>query len=239
MAREEGVKKSTVLIYSGGMDSTTLLYFLLSEGYRVKALGVDYGQRHRKELTAARKICQELNVEFQIADLSGVKSLLTGSALTTQEMLVPEGHYTDDTMKLTVVPNRNMVMLSLAIARAIGCRFQSVAYAAHAGDHVIYPDCRPEFVDAMGRAAELCHYRPVQILRPFVHKTKADIVKIGQELKVPFSWTWSCYKGKALHCGRCGTCTERAEAFALAGVPDPTAYASALRLPGGVRKMPA
>ena len=134
---------TTVLIYSGGIDSTTLLYLLLSEGYRVKALGIDYGQRHRKELAAAREICKNLDVEFRVADLSELSVLLAGSALTSQEIGVPEGHYQDETMKLTVVPNRNMLMLSVAIAWAISSKFHSVAYAAHAGDHAIYPDCGP------------------------------------------------------------------------------------------------
>lgn len=231
-------KKSTILIYSGGIDSTTLLYLLLSEGYCVKALGVDYGQRHRKELTAAQEICEKLSVEFRIVNLSDLKPLLAGSSLTNEQIPVPEGYYTDETMKLTVVPNRNMLMLSLAIAWAISSVFQSVAYGAHAGDHAIYPDCRPAFVDAMARAAELCHDNPIGILCPFARKTKADIVKIGHKLQVPFSLTWSCYQGEALHCGRCGTCTERAEAFAMTGISDPTVYVSTSNLPEGVRQTP-
>ena len=219
------ITKTTVLVYSGGIDSTTLLYLLLSEGYRVKALGIDYGQRHRKELVAAGKICKNLDVEFRVADLSELSGLLAGSALTSQEIAVPEGHYQDETMKLTVVPNRNMLLLSVAIAWAISSKFHSVAYAAHAGDHAIYPDCRPQFVEALAKAARLAHYQPIEILRPFIDKTKADIVKIGQRVKVPFALTWSCYKGEELHCGRCGTCTERAQAFVRAGVPDPTSYA--------------
>ncbi len=219
--------KTTVLIYSGGIDSTTLLYLLLSDGYHVKALGIDYGQRHGKELFAARGICESRGVEFRVADLSKLSPMLAGSSLTSKEIAVPEGHYEDETMKLTVVPNRNMLMLSVAIAWAIGAQVDSVAYAAHAGDRAIYPDCRAEFVDALAQAAALCHYRPIEILRPFIDKTKADIVKIGHDLDVPFDRTWSCYKGEKLHCGRCGTCTERAEAFARVGVPDPTAYASA------------
>ncbi|MDA2937250.1 7-cyano-7-deazaguanine synthase QueC [Acidobacteria bacterium AH-259-A15] len=229
--------KTTILIYSGGIDSTTLLYSFLSKGYGVKALGIDYGQRHLKELTAARNICENLGVEFRVGNLAELRPLLAGSSLTSQEVDVPEGYYTDESMKLTVVPNRNMLMMSVAIAWAISSDFDSVAYAAHAGDHAIYPDCRPEFVDALARAAALCHYHSIQILRPFMQKTKAEIVKMGHELRVPFSLTWSCYKGGELHCGRCGTCTERAEAFLLAGVSDPTTYASAPRIPEGIRKM--
>ena len=222
----------SILVYSGGMDSTTLLYSLLSQGDRVKALGIDYGQRHRRELEAAREICGQVGVEFRIGDLTSLRSLLKGSALTSEEIAVPEGHYSDETMKITVVPNRNMLMLSLAIGWAISSGFESVAYAAHAGDHAIYPDCRPEFIEALSQAAGLCHFEAVEILTPFVQATKADIVTIGQRLGVPFHLTWSCYCGGEVHCGRCGTCTERAEAFLLAGVSDPTSYAVAPEVPG-------
>lgn len=218
--------KKTILIYSGGVDSTTLLYFLLSQGHTVKALGINYGQRHLKELDAAGEICAGLDIGFRVADLSSLRAILAGSALTSEEITVPEGHYTSQSMKTTVVPNRNMLMLAVAIAWAISSQYDSVAYAAHAGDHVIYPDCRPEFVRALGEAARLCHYDPIEILTPFIYKTKADIVKIGHDLKAPFHLTWSCYGGQEIHCGRCGTCTERAEAFVLAQVPDPTRYAS-------------
>lgn len=217
--------REAVLVYSGGIDSTTLLYFLRQEGYQVRALGIDYGQRHRKELDSARRICQALGVEFRLADLSSLQPLLAGSSLTSEEVPVPEGYYTDQSMQITVVPNRNMLLLSVAIAWAISSGVRTVAYAAHAGDHAIYPDCRPEFVDALSQAAALCHYEPVEILRPFIHKTKEEIVRLGARLGVPFEETWSCYKGGRLHCGRCGTCTERAEAFLLAGVADPTPYA--------------
>ena len=225
------MSKSTIVIYSGGVDSTTLLYYMRSEGHRIKALGIDYGQRHIKELAAARSICDTVNVEFRIGNLSELGPLLAGSALTSHDLDVPDGHYTDESMQLTVVPNRNMLMLSVAIAWAVSSDFGGVAYAAHAGDHAIYPDCRPEFVDALFHAARVCHYRPIDVVSPFIHKTKADIVKIGDELSVPFAQTWSCYRGETLHCGRCGTCTERAEAFVLAGVSDPTVYSSTPRIP--------
>jgi len=220
------MSKRTIVIYSGGIDSTTLLYFLQSEGHQIKALGIDYGQRHVKELAAARNICDAVNVEFRIGNLSEIGSLLEGSALTSHNLVVPNGHYTDESMKLTVVPNRNMLMLSVAIGWAISSDFEGVSYAAHVGDHTIYPDCRPEFVDSLSRIAKVCHYRPIEVVCPFVNRTKADIVKIGDGLGVPFAQTWSCYRGEELHCGRCGTCTERAEAFVLAEVSDPTIYSS-------------
>lgn len=212
-----------ILIYSGGLDSTTLLYYLLDRGDTVKCLGVDYGQRHKKELECARIICNLKNVEFRLAYLSSLRDLLGGSSQTS-DIAVPEGHYAEESMKLTVVPNRNMIMLSLAIGWAISLRYDAVAYAAHAGDHAIYPDCRPEFVEALRRTAKLADWHPVDIERPFINKTKAQIVSIGVALKVPFEQTWSCYKGLELHCGKCGTCTERREAFQVVGIPDRTQY---------------
>jgi 7-cyano-7-deazaguanine synthase len=214
----------TVVIYSGGLDSTVLLYHLMKEKHAVRCLGINYGQRHHRELQAAEQICQGLNIEYQMADLRGLRPLLACSALTS-DLEVPEGHYAADNMKLTVVPNRNMIMLSVAIGWAVNLKFDAVAYAAHSGDHTIYPDCRPEFIDLMDQAARRCDWHSVRVLRPFVDMTKADIVRHGAELNVPFDQTWSCYKGEDVHCGRCGTCVERREAFKLAEVDDPTFYA--------------
>lgn len=212
-----------VLVYSGGLDSTVLLYHLRERGDEVRCLGVDYGQRHRRELEAGREICGRLGVEHRIADLTAITPLLGGSALT-DDIDVPEGHYADATMKVTVVPNRNMILLSVAIGWALSSRCEAVAYAAHSGDHPIYPDCRREFIDAMAGAARLCDWQPVRIETPFVDRSKADIVRLGERLGVPFHLTWSCYRGGEVHCGRCGTCVERREAFELAGVADPTVY---------------
>lgn len=212
------------LIYSGGLDSTTLLYHLREQGTDVHCLGINYGQRHRKELDAARSICDALHVEFTIADLSGIRHLIAGSSQTSDDIAVPEGHYASETMKLTVVPNRNMIMLSVALGWAISRNWEAVAYAAHAGDHTIYPDCRPEFADAMNRAASLADWHEVKLIRPFIDLSKGDIAKRAVELGVPVGQTWSCYKGGNIHCGLCGTCVERREAFELAGVSDPTPY---------------
>jgi len=214
----------TILIYSGGIDSTVLLYHLRREGHGVRCLGINYGQRHLRELEAAKAICGRAKVEYRMADLSALKPLLGGSALTS-DLEVPEGHYAEESMKQTVVPNRNMIMLSVAIGWAVSLKSDAVAYAAHAGDHPIYPDCRPEFVEAMNAAAGLCDWRKIRIIHPFINKTKAEIVRRGAELAVPFDMTWSCYKGGQIHCGKCGTCVERREAFELAGIADPTAYA--------------
>lgn len=215
----------TVLIYSGGLDSTVLLYHLRAAGHSVHALSVDYGQRHRCELSHAADICRALQVPNQVADLAAIQPLLAGSSLTSPEIEVAEGHYTEETMKSTVVPNRNMILLSVAAGHALSIGAQQIAYAAHSGDHAIYPDCRNEFADAMAEAIRLCDWSPLQLSRPFVDWTKADIVRRGAELELPFEKTWSCYKGGARHCGRCGTCIERREAFDLAGITDPTEYA--------------
>lgn len=216
--------EKVVVIYSGGMDSTVLLYHLRSQGYDVRALSVDYGQRHRNELNSARSICRMTGIPHEVADLRGITHLLKGSSLTDLEVEVPEGHYAEESMKATVVPNRNMIMLSVAIGYAISLKAQFVAYGAHAGDHTIYPDCRPEFAAAINTAALLADWHQIELLHPFIRLTKAEIAKRGAELKVPFELTWSCYKGDVRHCGLCGTCVERAEAFTLAGLQDPTEY---------------
>lgn len=214
-----------VLIYSGGLDSTVLLYHLRAEGHTVYTLSVNYGQRHRCELSHAEEICRQINVTHKVADLSSIQPLLAGSSLTSPEIEVAEGHYTEDSMKSTVVPNRNMILLAMATGYALSIGAERVAYAAHSGDHAIYPDCRNEFADAMAEAIRLCDWKTAELIRPFVDWTKADIVRRGAELDVPFEKTWSCYKGKSVHCGRCGTCIERREAFDLANLEDLTHYA--------------
>jgi 7-cyano-7-deazaguanine synthase len=214
----------TVIIYSGGLDSTTLLYSLKAQGRDIKALGINYGQRHSNELVAAKNICDRLGVEYRVADLSSIKPLLAGSSQTDSTVEVPEGHYAAENMKLTVVPNRNMIMLAVAGAWAISSKADTIAYAAHAGDHTIYPDCREEFVDNLNKALGLADWHSVTIERPFIHLTKGQVVKLGADLKVPYEMTWSCYKGGDTQCGACGTCVERREAFVEAGVTDPTQY---------------
>lgn len=202
----------TILIYSGGMDSTTLLYKLLRDGDRVRCVSFDYGQRHRKELKAAQKICIKLKVPHKIIDITAVKNLMGGSALTSK-LKVPEGHYTDKRMKVTVVPNRNMIFLALALAQAVSLKFDRVAMAVHAGDHAIYPDCRPVFIKAMRAVSKIANYQKVDIHTPFLNITKRYIARLGRRLGVPYELTWTCYKGLKKPCGKCGACVERAEAL--------------------------
>jgi len=220
------MRMKTILIYSGGLDSTVLLYHLLAERAEVAALSVDYGQRHVREIDCARGICKRLGVDHREADLRALGPLFGGNSLTDRGTSVPHGHYAEETMKATVVPNRNMILLSVAAGWAIALRADNVAYAAHSGDHAIYPDCRRVFADALDAAIRLADWHEVTLHRPFVAMTKADIVARGAHLNVPFEQTWSCYEGGERHCGQCGTCIERREAFVLAGVFDPTPYAA-------------
>lgn len=223
--------RNAVAIVSGGMDSVTLAYLLAAQGYELHLVSFDYGQRHRKELEFARSCAERLGARHDVVDLSAIRGLLKGSALT-DEIPVPEGHYAAPTMAATVVPNRNAIMLSLAYAVAVVDQASVVAIGVHAGDHPIYPDCRPAFVVAfehMERVATDGYARQgVSLYAPFVHVGKHDIVARGVRLQVPYEETWSCYKGGERHCGVCGTCVERREAFELAGVADPTTYEATL-----------
>lgn len=211
-----------IALMSGGLDSTVLVW-TLKPG--VKVLLVDYGQRHRKELECARNICDELDIEYKTANLQGLNHFIHSGSQAGDEA-PPKGHYTELSMKTTIVPNRNSIMLSIAVGWAVKLGIHDVYFAAHAGDHTIYPDCRAEFIDAFSHAMELANaWSPAVVHAPFVHMMKADIIRMGAKLGVPFEMTWSCYVGGNLHCGKCGTCVERKEAFQLAGVEDPTKYA--------------
>jgi len=217
-------RAKVVVLLSGGLDSTTLLYHHLKHGDEVRCISFNYGQRHGRELEAATRIAHLLNLPHQIVNLTELRRLLSGSSQTDSSIPVPEGKYDEETMKITVVPNRNMILLALSIGYAVANKMDYVSYAAHSGDHAIYPDCREEFAAGMDRVARLCDWHPVSLLRPFVKLTKANIVSYGKGLGVPYELTWSCYKGGEAHCGRCGTCIERREAFYLAQVEDPTVY---------------
>ena len=205
-----------VAIVSGGMDSVTLLAYLRHQRHAVRVLSFDYGQRHVKELKYAQRICTRWHVEQQIINLRQLTPLLNRSALTSTTR-VPHGHYEAPTMKLTVVPNRNMIMLSIAIGYAANLKFDGVAIANHAGDHAIYPDCRPAFIKALNRTSQLATYEKIQLFAPFTDWTKGQIAAQGLKLGLDYDRdTWSCYEGGKKACGKCGTDVERREALAYA-----------------------
>ncbi|NVO58298.1 7-cyano-7-deazaguanine synthase QueC [Rhodobacteraceae bacterium B1Z28] len=215
----------TIVICSGGLDSVSLAHMVARDHQLTGLISFDYGQRHRKELDYAALCAQRLGVPHDIIDLRPVGAVLTGSALT-DDVNVPDGHYAEDSMRVTVVPNRNAIMLTVAFGAAAARGADAVATAVHGGDHFIYPDCRPAFTEAFAAMQKqaLDGYADVSLFTPFVHRNKADIVTEGARCDTPFAQTWSCYKGGADHCGRCGTCVERREAFHLAGIKDPTCY---------------
>lgn len=215
----------TIVICSGGLDSVSLAHMVADQHTLTRLVSFDYGQRHRKELDYAARAATRLGVPHDIIDMRPIGAALTGSALT-DNIDVPDGHYAEETMKITVVPNRNAIMLAIAFGVAAANKDDAVATAVHGGDHFIYPDCRPAFTQAFEvmQKAALDGYADVSLYTPFVHRSKADIVTEGAKHNTPFADTWSCYKGGAHHCGRCGTCVERREAFHLAGVQDPTIY---------------
>ncbi len=205
------------------MDSTTLLYEVKDKYDEVYGLSFNYNQKHKKELECAMRTCACLNIKHKTMDLS-ILNELAPSSLTRDNWDVPEGHYADENMKETVVPNRNMVMLSLATSYAVSLKADSLYYGAHAGDHDIYPDCRNDFVKAMQKSIELCDWHILQLKAPYLEIDKGDIAIKGKKLGVDYSLTWTCYKGKEKACGKCGSCTERLEAFEKAGIDDPLDY---------------
>lgn len=219
-------QKRAVIIYSGGMDSFTLLHHVLAQGFapdEVACLTFNYGQRHVREIEAAKTVCQGLKITHKIVDISAINTLMAGSSLT-DDIEIPEGHYAEESMKSTVVPNRNMVLLSMAVAYAVSLEAPAVYYGAHSGDHAIYPDCRPEFVQKMKDVCAIANYDPVSIETPFLHHTKGEILTVGKVLALDYSNTWTCYNGRKKACGKCGACVERLEAFAENQLIDPLEY---------------
>jgi 7-cyano-7-deazaguanine synthase len=229
-AEDTPAKRHAVAIVSGGLDSVTMAYVLHAAGWQLTLLSFDYGQRHRRELACAEATARRLQVPHHLVDIAKVGGLLCGSALTDQAVAVPVGRYTDQSLRVTVVPNRNMILLAIATGMTIAHGATAVAFGAHAGKHPIYPDCGPDFVEGFHALAKVANrgFLPAefQILAPFLRHSKADIVRLGAQLAVPYDQTWSCYVGGEMHCGRCGTCTERRESFLLAGVSDPTRYST-------------
>tara|TARA_Y100000310_G_C20675483_1_gene812792 strand:- start:956 stop:1609 length:654 start_codon:yes stop_codon:yes gene_type:complete len=212
-----------VVIMSGGMDSTTLLYDVINQDYKVTAISFDYNQKHKKELFCATHTCKKLNIKHEVFDLS-LLNQIAPSSLTREDWDVPEGHYADEEMKETIVPNRNMVMLSLATSYAINIKADKLFYGAHSGDHDIYPDCRDAFVNSMKESISLSDWHNVELEAPYLTLDKGDIVKKGTILNVDYSMTWTCYKGKRKACGKCGSCVERLEAFNKYSIIDPLVY---------------
>lgn len=215
-----------LVVFSGGMDSTTLVYHCLESYEKVELVSVDYGQRHVRELEHAGRTAQRFGLRWDTINIQAFGAMLSGSALLG-DADVPEGHYEEETMQITVVPNRNSIMLNLVAGIAISRGAGVIATGVHAGDHAVYPDCRPEFINALNKCLHEATAQDIHVSAPFVFESKADIAKRGQELGVMWSDTWSCYKGARIHCGRCSTCIERIEAFHVAGVSDPTEYADA------------
>lgn len=214
--------KNSVIIVSGGMDSITLLYDHKDE----IALGIsfDYGSNHNaREIPFAKMHCERLGIKHITINLDFMHQYFKSSLLDGAEA-IPEGHYAADNMKSTVVPFRNGIMLSIAIGIAESNNLDQVFIANHGGDHTIYPDCRPEFINAIDAAATAGTYNNVKVVAPYTKITKSDIARIGKKLGIDYTETWSCYKGGEVHCGKCGTCVERKEALAEAGIDDKTIY---------------
>ncbi len=217
-----------VVIASGGVDSSTLLYKTVNDNYETYALTFIYGQKHKREIESAKKICEGIKVHHKIIDLSVLKDVLSGSALTDSGVEIPEVPETAEyyeTLRATIVPNRNSIFLSIAIGYAVSIKANYIFFGAHHSDRGVYPDCRQEFVEAFEYAERLANDSThLVISAPFVRMNKSEIVKLGAELGVPYKETWSCYKGGRIHCGVCSSCRERKRAFQEAGVVDPTEY---------------
>ena len=224
---------SCVVLLSGGMDSTTLLAEAVQRFQKVRTLTFNYNQRHKREIESAKAVADFYKVPNRVVDVSMINPLLQGSSLTSAEVAVPKGHYEEQSMKATVVPGRNTILLSIAAGHAASIGFSHISFAAHAGDHAIYPDCRGEYVDAMNKVFSLFHYFPVKVWAPLLFGTKIDIIRAGLQMGVPYQLTWTCYdpqevvsrdRIEILACGKCGSCVERIEAFVRNKTIDPVPY---------------
>ncbi|MFC7339264.1 7-cyano-7-deazaguanine synthase QueC [Haloferula chungangensis] len=223
----------TVVLLSGGMDSVTAFYEVAREHEIVAALSFDYGSKHNaNEIPFAKLHAERAGIPFQVIKLDFINELFASDLLTSGGE-IPDGHYAEENMIRTVVPFRNGIMLSVACGFAESLEAEALAIAAHSGDHAIYPDCREPFMQAMATAMKEGTYARIELLRPFIAMDKTAIAKRGHELGIDFAETWSCYKGGSTHCGTCGTCVERREAFQLAGITDPTSYLATPPIPKG------
>ena len=220
-----------VVLCSGGMDSVAALHWARREHTPVAVMTFDYGAKHNaREIPFAAEHARLLGIRHEVVTLDFIDRLFTSDLLRGGGE-IPEGHYEDGNMRSTVVPFRNAILLAVACGFAESTGAEGLVIAAHGGDHAIYPDCREEFMRAMGDAMRLGTYAGIQLLRPFISLDKGGIAALGHRLGVDFARTWSCYKGGEIHCGRCGTCVERREAFLAAGLADPTSYADHGPLP--------
>ncbi|MGQ7243834.1 7-cyano-7-deazaguanine synthase QueC [Salinicola sp. V024] len=215
-----------VVIYSGGMDSYTVLHRAIREGYDVHALSFHYGQRHARELDVASRVCADLGLSHRVVDIRAIHELIGNSALTDSGRAMPKADYAEDNLADTVVPNRNMILLSLAIGYAVNVKAPICFYGAHGGDHVLYPDCRPAFVERMNDVSAIANFEAVSIEAPYLHSDKAQILADGIEMGLDYADTWTCYLGQEVACGECGSCRERLNAFAELGMTDPIPYAT-------------
>lgn len=220
------------VLLSGGMDSVAVFYEVLRIHQVAACLSFDYGSKHNAcEIPFAKLHADRNRIAHHVVSLDFMDRLFKSDLLRSGGA-IPDGHYAELSMKQTVVPFRNGIMLAIAAGYAESIEAEGVVIAAHSGDHAIYPDCREPFMQAMGEAMGQGTYAKIQLLRPFIGMDKAAIARRGVELGIDFSETWSCYKGGEIHCGVCGTCVERREAFVLAGLCDPTSYEQTPALPG-------
>jgi len=224
-------RMNVVVLLSGGMDSVTALYDAATKHTVLAAVSFDYGSKHNaREIPCAKWHAEMLSVPHITVPLGFIAEHFSSDLLQSGGE-IPKGHYEEQTMKKTVVPFRNGIMLSVAAGLAESKGADGLVIAAHAGDHAIYPDCREAFMKAVADAIRLGTYAEIHVLRPFIHLSKAEIVTLGTTLGVDYARTWSCYVGREDHCGECGTCVERREAFLLAGIHDPTHYVKTSPLP--------
>ncbi len=227
--------RPAVVLLSGGMDSVTALYAARAVGPVAAAVSFHYGSKHNdRELPFAAWHCEHLGVPHRVIRLDFIGELFASDLLQSGGA-IPEGHYEEETMRQTVVPFRNGIMLAVAGGYAESVGAGALVIAAHAGDHAVYPDCREGFMQSMGNALRLGTYAEITLERPFITLTKAEVTQRGAALGVDFARTWSCYQGQEVHCGVCGTCVERREAFEVAQLADPTVYASHAPLPTAPR----
>ncbi len=218
-----------VLILSGGLDSSTLGYWLKNEGYSdLTCITFNYGQKHAIEIEFAKKIANNLKAQHHILDMTFLNAFLKGSSLTDDSVVIPHGEYTKENMQVTVVPNRNSMMLSLAWTVACTEKADVLACGIQSGDHYVYPDTRPDYFTSINLALRLgskgSRQKNLNVIAPLISKSKAEVIKLGSELKVPFELTWSCYESGDMHCGLCGACQSRKQGFKEAAVTDHTNY---------------